>query len=79
MTFLRSALAILAMLIGATPLLADNRRASSTPEMTEETRMTVIRDLNAEMVYIRRPFPLGHGGLTIKNGKVSPSEEGVAR
>jgi hypothetical protein len=79
MTFLRSTLAILALLIGATLLLADNPRASSTPEMTEETRMTVIRYLNAEMVYIRRPFPLGQRGLTIKDGKVSPSEEEVAR
>ncbi len=79
MTSLRSTVAMLALLIGATLLLADNPRASSTPEMTEETRMTVIRDLNAELVYIRRPFPLGRRGLTIKDGKVSPSEEEVAR
>ncbi|MBZ5511471.1 MAG: hypothetical protein LAN70_09920 [Acidobacteriia bacterium] len=78
MTFLRSTLAILALLIGATLLLADNRRASSA-EMTEETRMTVIRGLNAELVFIRRPFPLGRRGLTIKDGKVSPSEEEVQR
>lgn len=78
MTFLRSTLAILAMLIGATPLLADNRGASSA-EMTPQTRITVIRGLNAEMVFVRRPFPLGQRGLTIKDGKVSPSEEEVQR
>ncbi len=80
MTSLRSTLIILALLIVATLLRADNRRASTaTPRITEETRMTLIRDLNAEMVFIRRPFPLGRRGLTIKDGKVTPSEEEVAR
>ncbi|MGB9104507.1 MAG: hypothetical protein WCC59_07115 [Terriglobales bacterium] len=78
MTFLRSTLAILALLIGATPLLADHQRASSA-EMTPQTRITLIRGLNAELVFIRRPFPLGQKGLTIKDGKVSPSEEEVQR
>ena len=78
MTLLRSTLAILALLIGATPLLADNQRASSA-EMTPQTRITLIRGLNAEMVFIRRPFPMGQKGLTIKDGKVSPSEEEVQR
>src|SRR5512147_937680 len=79
MTSLRSTLAILALLISATLLLADNRRPPATPEMTEETRMTVIRDLNAETVFIRRPFPIGQKGLSIKGGKVQPDEEAVAR
>jgi hypothetical protein len=78
MTLLRSTLAILALLIGATPLLADNQRASSA-EMTPQTRITLIRGLNAELVFIRRPFPMGQKGLTIKDGKVSPSEEEVQR
>ena len=47
--------------------------------MTPQTRVTLIRDFNAEMVFIRRPFPLGLRGLTIKDGKVSPSEEEVQR
>jgi hypothetical protein len=79
MTSLRSTLAILALLIGATPLLADNQSASSAREMTTQTRVTLIRDLNAERVFVRRPFPLGQKGLTIKDGKVSPSEEEVQR
>jgi hypothetical protein len=79
MTSLRSTLAILALLIGAMPLLADNRRASSAPEMTPQTRIALIRGLNAELVFIRRPFPMGQKGLTIKDGKVSPSEEEVQR
>ena len=79
MTFLRSTLAMLALLIGATPLPADNQRASSAPQMTPQSRVTLIRDFNAELVFIRRPFPLGQRGLTIKDGKVSPSEEEVQR
>jgi hypothetical protein len=79
MTFLRSTLAILALLTGAAPLRADHQRASSTPAMTPQTRITVIRDLTAEQVFIRRPFPMGRKGLTIKDGKVSPSEEEVER
>jgi hypothetical protein len=79
MTSLRSTLAILALLIGATLLRADNKRASSAPEMTPQKRVTLIRDFNAELVFIRRPFPLGQRGLTIKDGKVSPSEEEVQR
>ena len=47
--------------------------------MSELKRMEVIRFLNAELVYIRRPFPIGQKGLTIKDGKVLPDEETVAR
>lgn len=79
MTFLRSTVAILALLIGVTLLRADNKRASSAPEMTPQKRITLIRDFNAELVFIRRPFPMGQKGLTIKDGKVSPSEEEVER
>jgi hypothetical protein len=75
MTSLRSTLVALSLLLAATLSLADNRSS----EMTEETRMTVIRGLNAELVFIRRPFPLGRKGLTIKDGKVTPGEEEVAR
>ena len=79
MTSLRSTLAILALLIGATLLRADNKRAPSAHEMTPQKRVTLIRDFNAERVFIRRPFPMGQKGLTIKDGKVSPSEEEVQR
>lgn len=76
---LRSAFAILAVLIFATVCFADNPPTSAAPKMSEQTRMRLIRDLNAEMVFVRRPFPIGQKGLTIKDGKVIPSEEEVAR
>jgi len=50
-------------------------RALPTAPMTKETRMTVIRTLNAELVYIRTPFPMGEKGLRLRGGVVSPSGE----
>jgi len=52
------------------------RAVPSTP-MTKETRMTVIRALNAELVYIRTPFPMGEKGLRLRDGVVSPSGEAL--
>jgi hypothetical protein len=37
--------------------------------------MELIRTFNAELVYIRSPFPMGKVGLTLKNGVISPSGE----
>ncbi len=81
MKFLRSTLALIAVLSCAALALADSKKpaASSAPEMTEETRMTLIRELNAEMVYARRPFPIGQKGMTLKDGAVTPNEEEVQR
>jgi outer membrane protein assembly factor BamE (lipoprotein component of BamABCDE complex) len=56
--------------------LADSK-SRQPPKMDEETRQAVIRGLNAELVYIRRPFPMGTKGLTIHDGVVSPSEAEV--
>jgi len=41
--------------------------------MTKETRLNVIRALNAELVYIRTPFPMGEKGLRLRNGVISPT------
>ena len=38
-----------------------------------------MRDLTAERVFVRTPLPMGERGLAIKDGKVSPSEQQVAR
>ena len=45
---------------------------SSAP-MSKETRMQVIRSLEAELVYIRTPFPMGAKGLHLRNGVVTPN------
>ncbi len=41
--------------------------------------MDLIRAFNAELVYIRTPFPMGKKGLTLKDGKVSPGGEELQR
>jgi hypothetical protein len=43
--------------------------------MSTETRFQVIRMINAETVFVRKPFPMGEKGLTIKNGVISPNDE----
>jgi hypothetical protein len=52
--------------------------AGNSPEpahMSKQTRMDLIRAFNAELVYIRTPFPMGKKGLSVKNGVVSPGEQ----
>ena len=41
--------------------------------------MDLIRGFNAELVYIRTPFPMGKVGLTVKDGVVFPNGEGLQR
>jgi hypothetical protein len=43
--------------------------------MTNETRMLVIRSLNAEFVFVRKPFPMGQKGLVLKDGAVTPDDQ----
>jgi hypothetical protein len=52
---------------------ADNQKAPAPAHMSKETRMDLIRAFNAELVYIRAPFPMGNKGLKLKNGVVSPA------
>ncbi|HXY09607.1 MAG TPA: hypothetical protein VEI52_17320 [Terriglobales bacterium] len=47
--------------------------ASSSPPISKETRMDLIRAFQSELVYIRAPFPMGKKGLTLKDGVISPS------
>ena len=66
--------ALFVPLLGA--LLATAQNPSSTargPKMSKQTRMELIRLMNAEVVYVRSPFPMGRGGLKLRNGQVTPS------
>ena len=51
---------------------ADNKTSSA---LTEQHRMELIRTFNSDLVYIRTQFPMGKVGLTIKDGKITPSGE----
>jgi hypothetical protein len=49
--------------------------APDAPRMSKQTRMDLIRAFNAELVYVRTPFPMGKKGLTVKDGEVTPNGE----
>ena len=55
------------------PKKASQKPAAPLPPMSKQTRLDLIRAFEAELVYIRSPFPMGRKGLTVKNGEVSPS------
>src|SRR5258706_12008329 len=44
----------------------------SNKPITQATRFTLIRGLEAEFVYIRRTLPISEKGVLVKNGKVTP-------
>ena len=74
MTASRTSVLAAASLFLACLAAADSKSASqSSQHMSANTRFAVIRTLEAERVYARRPFPMGVQGLTLQaNGKVTP-------
>src|SRR2546430_11833035 len=53
---------------------ADNQKPSvPLPHISKQTRIDLVRAFNAELVYIRSPFPMGKKGLMLKDGKLSPA------
>jgi hypothetical protein len=54
------------------PAIAGSNDAKSPP-LSNKTRIEIIRLLNAEFVWVRKPFPMGEKGLAINtNGELSP-------
>ena len=58
---------------------AGNDPNAKAPDMSKENRMQIVRAFNAELVYIRSPFPMGKDGLKIKNGQIIPDREKLAQ
>jgi hypothetical protein len=54
---------------------ADNQKPAAPPHISKQTRIDLVRAFNAELVYVRSPFPMGKKGLTLKEGKLSPGAE----
>src|SRR5271169_235542 len=75
-----SLLAAAALLL-ALPVCADDTKPANPPsgKITPQTRMLLIRDLTAEHCFARRSFPMGHKGLEIKRGVVTPNDAQVAQ
>jgi hypothetical protein len=63
------------LLFLSTALLSADTKQAAAPHMSKQTRMDLIGAFNAELVYIRSPFPMGKKGLTLKDGVISPSGE----
>src|SRR3954468_22202681 len=64
-------------LIALSALADDQKPTAPAPigskHITTESRMSLIRGLEAEFVFLRRTFPMGEKGLTVKrSGEVSP-------
>jgi len=81
MNRLRLSLFAAAALLLALPVSADDTKSqanSPSDKMTPRTRLEVMRDLTAERVYVRHPFPMGDRCLQIKNGVVTPSDQQIA-
>jgi hypothetical protein len=46
-----------------------------TPPISNSTRIEIVRLLNAEYVWVRKPFPMGEKGLTINtSGELTPGD-----
>jgi len=63
----------LILMLASLAFADDPKIPASAPHMSKETRMDLIRAFEAELVYVRTPFPMGKKGLTLKDGTVSPS------
>src|SRR3982751_4782459 len=72
-------LILVASVASSFPALAapapDNHAA--TQQLTTEQRIDLVRGLQSEFVFIRRTFPMGEKGLTVKDGKVSPDDTAI--
>ena len=68
----RTGFLLIVCLLGVVVCRADDKDTSA---ITEQHRLDLIRTFNADLVYIRTQFPMGKVGLTLKDGKISPSGE----
>src|SRR5271167_3086866 len=59
----------------ASPTIVD----PNAPKISSQTRLAIMRSLQAERVYSRVLFPQGKEGLKIKNGVVSPGQMAIAQ
>lgn len=71
-------LLVLALITLVPRSFADSGSKPSSPIATApisiDTRFTIVRTLNAEKVFVKKPFPQGDKGITIHNGEVSPDD-----
>ena len=75
----RSAIIVLAVsLLGIDALAWDSKAPSpfKRARISDQGRFELVRSLNAELTYVRKPFPMGPKGLTLKpDGSITPAGE----
>jgi hypothetical protein len=54
-------------------LCAKDTGPSAPPPLSSQNRLELIRTFTADLVYIRTNFPIGKTGLTLKDGRLTPS------
>jgi len=73
MKSVRLASSLLFLVVLSLPALGDSPDFKSRPAMTKETRLQIIRLLEAETAFTRKMFPQGEKGLVIDPaGKIKP-------
>lgn len=72
----RRVLGLLVICLLGLPSFSSDKSSSA---LSEQHRMELVRTFNADLVYIRTNFPMGKTGLTLKNGKLSPSGQDLDR
>jgi hypothetical protein len=91
-TLVGSAALLLWLCICAGPLAANDTKTQNSPasaspsivspdapKLTSRTRLEIIRSLQSERVFAKVLFPQGKSGLKIKDGVVTPSQQGIAQ
>ena len=71
----QTAVLLVMCLLGAVTSGAEDKKAP----LTEQHRLELIRTFHSDLVFIRTEFPMGKTGLTLKDGKVSPSGDTLRR
>lgn len=63
----------LLVLVPLLPLVVFAGDSQQTPKISKQTRLELAHLFNAELVYVRTPFPMGKEGLKLKDGVVTPN------
>jgi hypothetical protein len=63
----------LLVLLPLLTILVSAGDSQQAPKISKQTRLELEHLFNAELVYVRTPFPMGKDGLKVKNGVVTPN------
>jgi hypothetical protein len=71
------ALVMVAVIVASLAFAGDKKAPTGPAKMDEQTRLQLIRSISSEIVYMRRPLPMGKKGVILKDGAISPSEREI--